>query len=143
MEKETFIKYHNAFKEAGITEIVIRCEGGNRNVFQNDSSTFFVKDDCVEAIQRTRNYAKDNGTFDVMCIPYENIDTIKAVSITYEQGLKLMEILGNKNEKNLQTLLDNTHIRRDIKPGTANIDGMKDEEGNYILPSGSVGMVVK
>ena len=42
MEKETFIKYHNAFKEAGITEIVIRCEGGNRNVFQNDSLTALI-----------------------------------------------------------------------------------------------------
>lgn len=144
MEKQSFDKFVNACKEAGITDYVIRCEGGNRIVYNNTTdSRVFPKDDHVEAIYRTHNYGKSEGIFDVICIPYENIDTVKVVSITFEQGIKLMELLENKNSEEFKDLLSKIHIRKDIIPGTANLDGIKDKEGKYALPPGSSGMVVK
>ena len=140
MTKETYDSFISALQSVDVKEYVIRCEGGNRMVYHNGKTSFvFAKDDHIEAIEITQNYAVDGGQFDVICVPYENIDTVKAVAITFEQGIKLMEALGNSG---LDEFFSKTPIRQDIKPGTANLAAMKDGKGNNILPPGTSGYVV-
>ena len=145
MDKQKFTEFVDTCKECGIEDYVVRCEGGNR-VLYNDgvTSLIFIKEDYIECLEYSRNHEIAGTGFNIIRVPFGNIDTIKTTAVPFEKTLELMKKLGYyESDPRVKEFIQNSVVRRNIVPGTANLDAIRDNEGEAVLPKGSPGYVVK
>lgn len=120
MEKSTYENLVNSFKEVGITNYMI-CDGDANNELRNDESSLLFNDnDKVMSISICRNngVVGTDSVFDFGAVEFDSISNIKALSISYEQGIALMNKLGFADDEKFLELL------KSFKPRTANNPGV-------------------
>jgi len=140
LSKQNYDNFVSALNSANIKEYCIRCEGGNRLLYHNGTSSVIVpKDDHIVCIERTKNYGSSDGIFNVIMVPYDNIDDIKINDITFVNGITVMESLGCRNDE-VNAFLKQAPMKRDIIPGTAGLDSIK-VDNKPAVGSGSTGYV--
>lgn len=141
LAKSNFDNFLSAINSAGIKEYCIRCEGGNRILYHNGTSSVIVpKDDHIVCIEVTKNYGSPNGVFNIIMVPYDNIDDIKTTDNTFADSLKIMEALGAKNA-DVEVFMKQAPTRMPIVPGTAGLKSIteKDKETGEEKPVLGVG----
>ena len=142
MTKSIFDSFISAINAAGINQYLIRCEGGNRIIYNNDNSIIIPQADHIVAIEHTKNYATTNGAFNIIVVPYDNIDDIKTVDVPFKESITIMERLNSKTT-GVDEFFKHAPSRMGIVPGTAGRDIVKDKEGKDVIAPGSYGYVTK
>lgn len=121
MTKSEFDKIIAAGKAAGLEKYVVRCEGGNRVIYhKSESSLIYPKDTYLICFELSRNYASKNGQFNIIMVPYDDIDTVKFVDVPFVEGLAIMNDLGCKDDQLLE-FVKTIPRRQEIYPGTGGI----------------------
>lgn len=148
MTKSNFDNFLSAIKSANIKGYCIRCEGGNRILYHNGTSSVIVeKSDHIVCIEVTKNYGSTDGAFNIIMVPYENIDDIKVLDTTFADSLIIMEALGAKND-DVIAFMKQSPTRMPVVPGTAGLEPIikKDERTGKMVPvmgTGSRGYVTE
>lgn len=148
LSKQNFDSFLSALNSVNIKEYSIRCEGGNRILYHNGTTSVIVpKDDHIICIEVTKNYGSPDGAFNVLMVPYDNIDDIKVNDTTFVGALSVMEALGAKTDE-VMAFMKQSPTRMPIIPGTAGLKPVtiKDEETGKevsVLGSGSRGYVTE
>ena len=146
MEKETFQRTLQAFKNAGIDKYMVCIGGDNNRMFNNESSIVVDKGDCVVIFNLCDNVGNltIDAVYDVAVLDYGNISNLKAIGMTMEQGLAIAAELGIDGEDSFKDLIKNNKPRQNNNPGvggqlkvyTKEVDTDEpelDNEGNPVL----------
>ena len=137
MEKSTIEEFINFLKEIGITNYVIRIEGGNRFIqADSEDSKIILKDDVIVSVEKSLNYGYNKGRFIVRYIPYDNINTIAAGDLTAKETLELLESAGALTDE-VKNMIKATGAKVQIHPQKENTSAYGeiykvDEEGNKV-----------
>lgn len=138
MQKSVFDSIVAKFAELGITEYNVRIEGGNKNLFHNGKTDLiFSTEDAIIGIKATQNYAT-KGNYDMTWCHWDDVNCVKLTSVSIQNMLKLKDVFGLDDDLIKAMIQDNTIVRKDIIPGTANLDTIKDNEGNTIVVNSPV-----
>lgn len=145
MEKSTFQSTINAFKNAGVTKYMLSVDGENttRNL-NNETSIIIEKGDHVVIFSMTDNVGSLNkdAVYDVAVIPYTNITGIRAIGMSFEQGIAVASELGIDGEDAYKDLIKNNKPRQNNNPGVGGQlkmytkeveEPVLDGEGNPVL----------
>ncbi len=152
MKKSIYDDIVNKFEEVGITNYMV-CDSDSNNELRNDeTSIIFSYSDKLIGISICRNSGVigTDSVFDFGAIEFDTVSNVKALSMTYEQGIALMEKFGYANDERFKNLL------KSFKPRTANNPGVggqmkmfieevpvldddgnpvKDDNGNHVTKS--------
>ena len=135
MDKSVFDSIVAKLKDAGVTEFVVRIEGGNKNLFHNGKTDLvFSTDDAIIGIKATQNYAV-KGNYDITWCHWDDVNNIKITAATIQNMLDIKDVFGLDEDLIKSMIQDNTVVRRDIVPGTANLDVMRDNNGKTVCNS--------
>ena len=138
MQKSVFDSIVAKFAELGITEYNVRIEGGNKNLFHNGKTDLiFSTEDAIIGIKATQNYAT-KGNYDMTWCHWDDVNCVKLTSVSIQNMLKLKDVFGLDDDMIKAMIQDNTIVRKDIIPGTANLDTIKDNEGNTTVVNSPV-----
>ncbi len=137
MDKSVLESFISNLKAANIDGYMIRFEGGNRLVEDNtESCRLFLQGDYVIAVETKNNYGSDKGAFNVMCIPYDNIDHAGSMELTTKQILDFLAAEGIEVDEDLKKFISAHGARVAIQPGSAGYGVPVDKDGKPILPNG-------
>lgn len=143
MTKETFEKFINAAKAKGITNYAIRCEGGNRIIYHNDTTgKIILLEDEIISVTLSKNYATPSQSFVISAITYDCIDDVLLNDIPFAESIEILKGLNVWNDE-LKKFFAQTPNKKDIVPGTAGLSEIKDKDGNTVIGKGSAGYVTK
>lgn len=142
MDKSSIESFVTELKNKGITKFLVRCEGGNRILYNNDNSLIRLKDDALYCVERSKNYAAGDGIIDIIKVAYEDINDIKSVDLSYTDSIELCKSLGLW-DADMEEMFTSIGHRSDLQIGTAGLDTKKDKDGKVILPSGVAGILTK
>lgn len=143
MTKETFEKFINAAKAKGIKNYAIRCQGGNRIVYHNDTTgKIILLDDEIISVTLSKNYASPVQSFVISAITYDCIDDVLLNDIPFAESIEILKGLNVWNDE-LKEFFSKTPNKKDIVPGTAGIDIIRDKDGKEVIGKGSSGYVTK
>lgn len=143
MDKSIFDSFVNSLKSAEVDKYSVRFEGGNRTIDHNSESSFIVpKGDFIYGLETCNNYGKVDGSFNLKCIPYDNIDNIAVYGLTTKETIKVIRELGLDSEEGVIDLIK----KRGAKVSTLvvnrqNIGELSDEDGKVILHEQIAGRV--
>lgn len=141
MEKETFQKTLRVFDEVGIKNYMICIGGDNTRMFNNETSIVYDTGSDVMIFSITDNVGNltVDANFDIAILDYGNISNIKALNMTYEQGIAIMDKLGYGSDEKFQDMLKSNKRRSNNNPGVGgNLKvyteevPILDEEGNPV-----------
>lgn len=133
MQKSVFDSIVDKFAELGITEYNVRIEGGNKNLFHNGKTDLiFSTDDAIIGIKATQNYAT-KGNYDMTWCHWDDVNCVKLTSVSIQDMLKLKDVFGLDGDIIKTMIQDNTIVRKDIIPGTANLDAIRDNNGDATI----------
>lgn len=140
MDSSAFKKFITDLHAVGLKNYLFRCEGGNRICYHNEVNSFVIPEaDVVYVVEVTKNPAA-NGQFNVLSVPYEDIDTIKSVDIGFNETIDLCKKIGIWNT-DLEEMFKRIPYRSDIQVGTAGLSVKRDEKGVAVIPDGKSGIV--
>lgn len=143
LSKADYDKFISSINKVGIKKYNIRCEGGNRIIYHNEETSFIIPfDEYVICLESTKNYATSNGRFNLIMIPYDNIDDIKVDDLPFDISIDLSKELGIYEK--VKEFMKNVPARQGIVPGTAGLDSVKDKTGTIpTISPGYSGYVTK
>jgi len=135
MEKSVFDSFVNGLKSAGVDRYSVRFEGGNRTIDHNSESSYIVpKGDFIYGLETCNNYGKLDGSFNLKCIPYDNIDNLAAYGLTTKETIKVVKELGLDSEEGIIDLIKKRGARvSTLVVNRQNIGEVSDDEGKVIL----------
>ena len=146
MEKANLESFLQACESANITKWTLRFEGGNRSATHgNDDTRIILRDDDLIIIEPTHNYATPNGQFNITTLSYEMIDNVRAMDLTYQQTIDLLNNLSIYDE-DMQDMIKHSSKRMSFVVGdksNAGLAVLKDSEGNDVIPPGSSGYITQ
>lgn len=133
MQKSVFDSIVAKFEELGITEYNVRIEGGNKNLFHNGKTDLiFSTEDAIIGIKATQSYST-NGNYDMAWCHWDDVNCVKLTSVSIQDMLKLKDAFGLDADKIKAMIQDNTIVRKNIVPGTANLDAIRNDDGNVTV----------
>lgn len=129
MEKSLIQSAVNKFTGAGITAWGLYVRGGNYELRHNGKDEFnFLTNDYVLNIKNldaSMNYSR-KGQFEINMVPYENIDHIYPIEVSYVEALDLLKSLGISDPE-LNKFLANPGLRH-----TLNVNSRAFSEGDIL-----------
>lgn len=138
MDKSVFDSIVAKLKEKGITEYNVRIEGGNKNLFHNGKTDLvFSTDDAIIGIKATQNYAA-KGNYDITWCHWDDVNCVKLTAATIQNMLDIAPAFGLDEDLIKSMIQDNTIVRRDIVPGTARLDAMRNDKGEPVVANSAV-----
>ena len=147
MLKASFENFISKLHSIGVEEFEVRCQGGNRTIYNNasddpDMSGKIVVEDenNILAIEVQRATNKNERTFNITQLGFDNIDAILTHDMTRDEAKKFIKALGAWDDS-FDTYFNAIPNKVDIIPGTAGLRVLQDKNGVDILPPHSVGMV--
>lgn len=112
MEKSVLEKFRSDLESAGIEHLNLRIEGGNKTITDNDDAKIILKDDYVLGIEFRNNHGADpNANFNIVAVPYDNIDNAKAFEITAKQLIDFLNVVGVELDDDMKEFIS-THGNR-------------------------------
>ncbi len=119
MEKETVQKTLSIFEELKIDRYMICIGGDNNRMFNSETSLVYDTGSEIIIFQISDKVGNlvDNSVFDYAVLDYGNISNIKAMHLTYEQGIELMNKLGYSSDERLLDMLKSNKPRTNNNPG--------------------------
>ena len=133
MQKSVFDSIVAKFVELGITEYNVRIEGGNKNLFHNGKTDLiFSTEDAIIGIKATQNYAT-KGNYDMTWCHWDDVNCVKLTSVSIQDMLKLKDVFGLDSDIIKAMIQDNTIVRKNIIPGTANLDAIRNNDGDVAI----------
>lgn len=143
MTKEVFESFIAAAKAEGITKYAIRCEGGNRIIYHNETTEKLIfKDEEVIHVALSRNYASEGQSYVISVITYDCIESVLLNEVPFKDTIDIVKSLGAFDTE-MEAFFAQSPNKRDIKPGTAGLAERTDKDGNPIITPGSNGYVTK
>lgn len=137
MEKSVLESFINNLKAANIEGYMLRFEGGNRLAEEGtESCRIFLQGDYALALETKNNYGSDKGAFNVMCIPYDNIDHAGSMELSTQQILDFLSAEGIELTDELKKFVASHGARVAIRPGSAGYGEPVDKDGKPILQNG-------
>lgn len=140
-------------KSIGIYHWQVRCQGGNRVIYNNDKPDILGKDvsskiildgDELVVCEMTRASVMSERTFDVSKLNIENCDSISVQDCPVDKTKELIHALGIWDEE-WDEFFRNIPHKRDLrieKDGSnAGLRVLRNEDGEPILPPHSSGMI--
>ena len=147
MLKASFENFVSKLNSIGVEEFEVRCQGGNRTIYNNasddpDMSGKIVVEDenNILAIEVQRATNKNERTFNITQLGFDNIDSILTHDMTRDEAKKFIKALGAWDDS-FDTYFNAIPNKVDIIPGTAGLRVLQDKNGVDILPPHSVGMI--
>ena len=143
MTKEVFESFIAVAEAQGITNYAIRCEGGNRIIYHNDTTEKLIfKDDEVIHVGLSRNYASEGQSFVISVITYDCIDSVLLNEVPFADAIDIVKSL-DAFDAEMEAFFAQAPNKRDLKPGTAGLAVRTDKDGKPIIAPGSNGYVTK
>ena len=145
MDKSIFIATIDSLAAAGIKKYMVSTDGINTTRFyNNDTSVIVQKEDYVVVFSlcdNVGNLTKD-AVYDIAVLPYENITSIHAIGVSFEEGLVAADELGITGEDAFKDLVKKNKPRQNNNPGVGGqmkfytkeiLEPVLDENGNPVL----------
>lgn len=112
MDKFVLEQFKSDLESAGINNLNIRFEGGNRTITNNDDAKLILKNDYVLGLEFRNNHGADpNANFNILAIPYDGIDNAKAFEVTSKQLIDFLNIVGVDMDEDMKKFIS-THGNR-------------------------------
>lgn len=133
------------FRKCGVKNWVYHCANGDIRQHNSESAFSIHKEDAVYMVELSRNYSNmDGGEFTIRVIPYDKVDSIDGLDITYDAGTQIVKDFGLENDEIkqfLKTMPKRTILNTDAKAG---YEGpILNESGKVTVPKGMSGYVVR
>ncbi len=146
MEKSVLEKFKSDLESAGITELNLRIEGGNKTITHNKDAKLILQGDYVIGLEYKNNHGADpKANFNIVAIPYENIDNAKAFDVTTKQLIDFCSAAGIDMDDELKEFISSHGGRVSI--GQRNTSGyygeIHNEKGQVVLTTPLPGRVTK
>lgn len=144
MDKSVLEKFKSDLEAAGITEFNVRVEGGNKTLANNDNSKIILQGDHIIGIEYKNNPAAGpKSNFNVVAVPYDNIDDAKAFDLTTKQLIDFCGSAGITMDDELKEFISSHGGRVSI--GQRNTSGyygeIHNEKGQVVLTTPLPGRV--
>lgn len=119
MTKATFQNILSKFEEVGIENYMVCIGGDNTRMFNNATSIVYDTGSNVMIFSLTDNVGNLNtdAVYDITVVDYENISNVKAIGMSYDQGIAIMDALGYGSDEKFQDLIKNNKPRSNNNPG--------------------------
>ena len=110
MEKSVIEQFRDNLKSVGIEDFSIRFEGGNRVASHGKDSKLYLQGDYILGIEYKNNHGSSNSkaNFNLLAVPYENIDDAKAYDVTTKQLIDFVNLVGLEMDDELKEFIS-TH----------------------------------
>lgn len=146
MERSVIEQFRENLKSAGIEDFNLRVEGGNRIVTHGKNSKIYLQGDYVLGIEYKNNPgAASKANFNILAIPYENVDNAKAFDVTTKQLIDFVNIVGLEMDDELTEFIS-THGGR-VSIGQRTTSGyygeIHNEKGQVVLTTPLPGRVTQ
>lgn len=144
MDKSVLEKFKSNLESAGVTEFDIRVEGGNKTIGHNANSKIILQDDYIIGIEYKNNPGADSkANFNIVAVPYDNIDDAKSFNITTKQLIDFCNASGITLDDELKEFIS-THGGR-VSIGQRTTSGyygeIHNEKGQVVLTTPLPGRV--
>lgn len=146
MEKSVLEKFKSDLESAGITGLNLRIEGGNKTITHNKDAKLILQGDYVIGLEYKNNHGADpKANFNIIAIPYDNIDNAKAFDVTTKQLIDFCSVAGISMDDELKEFISSHGGRVSI--GQRNTSGyygeIHNEKGQVVLTTPLAGRVTK
>lgn len=144
MEKSVLEKFKSDLESAGITELNLRIEGGNKTITHNENSKIYLQSDYVVGFEFRNNHgAAPKANFNILAVPYENIDNAKAFDVTTKQLIDFCNAAGIDMDDELKEFISTHGGRVSIEQRTASgyYGEIHNEKGQVVLTTPLPGRV--
>lgn len=149
MTTEGFKDFVDKLKSVGINTYQVKCQGGNRTIYNNDkpdmpnqdvTGKIVVVGDDLISVEVTRNNMLPERRFFATRTAIESCDAVLAPDLTEETTKAFLKAMGIYDDE-WKDFFSKIPRKMDLIPGTAAMKPIRDKEGNDTLPPHSVGMV--
>lgn len=143
MDKSVIEQFKSNLEAAEIEGFQLRIEGGNRTIYHNKDSKIYLQGDYMIGIETKNNHgAKTKNNFNIIAVPYDNVDNAKAFEVTVKQLIAFLQAEGIPMDEELDEFIKTHGGRVSIDLKSSGYYGeIHNEKGQVVLPSPMPGRV--
>lgn len=144
MEKAVLEKFKSDLESAGITDLNLRIEGGNKTITHNDHAKIILQSDYVVGLEVKNNHgAGTKNSFNILAVPYENIDNAKAFDVTVKQLMDFLTASGITIDDELKKFISSHGNRVILQTRTEGgyYEEVKNDKGQVVFTTPLPGRV--